>query len=348
MRTRTTPDSATVALALLGAGAALTLYGLRRNFATPRFDFRGRSVIITGGSRGLGLVLARQLIDAGAAVTLLARDPAEHDRAAADLRLRDPAARVFTLRSDVRRQEDVEHAVKTTVDRHGGIDVVINNAGVMQTGPFDHMTLADYENAMNTHFWAPLHMTLAALPYMRRQGGGRIVNISSIGGRVAVPHMLPYSSSKFALTGLSEGLRAELTCENILVTSVFPGLMRTGSPVNATFKGRHEAEYAWFAISDSLPIVSVAAEYAARQILAATRRGEAELVISLPAKLAILGRTIAPETFAHAMSATNRVLPAPTGVEGDTPKRGRDSESKVAHSPLTAPTYAAARRNNEL
>ena len=324
----------------------MAFYGTRRRQAP--FEFRGRSVIITGGSRGLGLVLARQLVDAGAAVTLLARDEAELDRAAADLRARDRAARILTVRTDIRRKQEVDHAVETAVSRHGRIDVVINNAGVIQTGPFDHMTLADYENAMDTHFWAPLHMTLAALPHMRRQRGGRIVNISSIGGRVAVPHMLPYSASKFALTGLSDGLRAELRRDRILVTSVFPGLMRTGSPVNATFKGRHEQEYAWFAISDSLPILSTAAERAARQILKATRRGEAELVISVPAKLAILGRALAPETFARAMSVTNEALPAPTGPEGDVAKQGRDSESRVATSPLTASTYAAARRNNEL
>jgi NAD(P)-dependent dehydrogenase (short-subunit alcohol dehydrogenase family) len=331
-----------------GATAALTRTVVRPARPSGGFTYRGRSVIITGGSRGLGLVMARQLVDAGAGVTLLARDQAELDRAAADLRTRDAAARVLTVRADVRRREDVDHAVKAAAQYHGRVDVVINNAGVIQTGPLDHMTLADFENAMNTHFWAPLHMTRAALPHLRRQRGGRIVNISSIGGRVAVPHMLPYSASKFALTGLSDGLRAELARERIMVTSVFPGLMRTGSPINATFKGRHEAEYAWFAVADSLPVLTTAAERAARQILNAARRGNAELVISLPAKLAILGRTLAPETFAAAMSATNQMLPLPTGTAGDTPKLGRDSQSRWAPSPLTASTDAAARRNNEL
>ena len=333
--------------ALLGAAGVVGAMALRR--ARGRgFSFAGRSVLITGGSRGLGLVMARQLVAEGARVTLLARESDELDRAAADLRQIDSAAQVLTVRADVRQRRDVEYAVELAIGRFGRIDVVINNAGVIQTGPLDHMTLADYENAMNTHFWGPLHVTLAVLPHMRRQHGGRIVNISSIGGRIAVPHMLPYSASKFALTGLSDGLRAELAREKILVTTVFPGLMRTGSPPNATFKGRHEEEYAWFATASSTPGITIAAERAARQILAATRRGDAEVVLTVVAKLAILARAIVPETCARAMRVTDAMLPSATGPAGDVPKRGRDSESEWAPSGLTAPTYAAARRNNEL
>jgi NAD(P)-dependent dehydrogenase (short-subunit alcohol dehydrogenase family) len=336
-----------VGTALVGAAGVVGALAWRRARGR-QFNFHHCSVLITGGSRGLGLVMARQLVAQGARVTLLARENDALDRAAADLRQLDRAAQVLTVRADVRQRRDVDYAVELAIGRFGRIDVVINNAGVIQTGPLDHMTLADYENAMNTHFWGPLHMTLAALPHMRRQRGGRIVNISSIGGRIPVPHMLPYSASKFALTGLSDGLRAELAHEKILVTTVFPGLMRTGSPPNATFKGRHEEEYAWFAAADSMPAISIAAERAARQILDATRRGAAELVITVPAKMAILARTLAPETFARAMQLTNAVLPSATGPAGDVPKLGRDSESTWAPSALTTATYAAARRNNEL
>ena len=336
-----------VGTALVGAAGVIGALAWRAAQGR-RFTFDRCSVLITGGSRGLGLVMARQLIAQGARVTLIARDGDELDRAAGDLRGIDRAAQVLTVRADVRQRRDVEYAVELAIGRFGRIDVVINNAGVIQTGPFDHMTLADYENAMNTHFWGPLYVTLAVLPHMRRQRGGRIVNISSIGGRISVPHMLPYSASKFALAGLSDGLRAELTREKILVTSVFPGLMRTGSPPNATFKGRHEEEYAWFAAADSMPAISIGAERAARQILAATRRGAAELVITVPARLAILARTMAPESFARAMQVTNAMLPSPTGPSGDVARQGRDSESAWAPSTLTATTYAAARRTNEL
>lgn len=333
------------ALGAIGAGLYLAARAVR---ARPSFSFAGKSVIITGGSRGLGLVLARQLVGEGARVTVIARTEEDLVRATMDLRAHSGSAEVLGVRADLRERVEVERAVAETIERFGCVDVVINNAGIIQTGPVGHMLLADYEDAMKTHFWGPLYMMLAVLPHMRRSGQGRIVNISSIGGRISVPHLVPYCASKFALTGLSDGLRTELASENIVVTTVFPGLMRTGSPVNAMFKGKHEQEYAWFAISDSLPGISIAAERAARQIIAAARRGDAELVITLPAKFAIVARTLAPEMFAEAMTLTNSLLPGPTGSEGDVARPGRASESEWAPSTLTAPTYAAAERNNEL
>jgi NAD(P)-dependent dehydrogenase (short-subunit alcohol dehydrogenase family) len=248
----------------------------------------------------------------------------------------------------VRRRYDAERAIAQVQEHFGRVDVLVNNAGIIQVGPLDHMKLSDYEDAMSTHFWGPLYMTLAALPLMRRQGEGRIVNISSIGGRVSVPHLVPYSASKFALVGLSDGLRAELGREHIIVTTVCPGLMRTGSPVNALFKGQRPQEYAWFAISDSLPLASIDSRRAARQIIEACRRGDAELIITVQAKLAILARTVAPELFADMMALVNRLLPGPAPRDGDRAKPGRQNESAWAPSKLTAPTYDAARNNNEL
>jgi NAD(P)-dependent dehydrogenase (short-subunit alcohol dehydrogenase family) len=344
---RMTPPSSQQAWALGAVGLGMYL-AARAVRARSSFDFAGKSVVITGGSRGLGLVLARQLVSEGARVTLLARDDDELERAAQDLRAHDSSADVLTVKADIRQRGDAERAVAQAIDRFGCVDVVINNAGIIHTGPVGHMSLDDYENAMKTHFWGPLYMMLAALPHMRTAGRGRIVNISSIGGRISVPHLVPYCASKFALSGLSDGLRAELARENIVVTTVYPGLMRTGSPVNAMFKGKHEQEYAWFAIADSLPGISIGAERAARQIVAAAKRGDAELVITLPAKFAILARTLAPEMFADAMTLTNTLLPSATGREGDTERPGRASESEWAPSTLTASTYAAAERNNEL
>ena len=179
-------------------------------------------------------------------------------------------------------------------NRFGHIDVLVNNAGVIQVGPIEVMTHEDFELAMQAHFWGPLNTILAVLPSMRQRRQGRIVNISSIGGKVSVPHLVPYSASKFALVGLSKGLRAELMKDGIEVTTVCPGLMRTGSPRNADFKGQHRFEYAWFSISDALPLLTVSAENAARQIVHACKRGQAELVISIPAKDRSVVRCIVP------------------------------------------------------
>ena len=293
-------------------------------------------------------MLARQLASEGARITLIARDENELRRAADDIHNRQPDAEVLIVPADVGEREDVERAIALVIGHYGTIDVLINNAGIIQVGPLDHMKLSDYDDAMRTHFWGPLYCVLAALPYMRHQGGGRIVNISSVGGRIAVPHLVPYSASKFALTGLSDGLRAELARDRIVVTTVCPGLMRIGSPLNAAFKGQHSQEYSWFAIASSLPVMTISAERAARQILEACRRGDAELVITLQAKLAILARTIAPGLFSSATSLVNRVLPRAVGAEGDIAGPGRSVAGDWAPSTLLAPMYAAAQKNNEL
>ena len=332
-------------LGAAGVGAFLMAQSWRRR---SDYDFAGKSVVITGGSRGLGLIMARELAEQGARLTLVARNDDELDRAVDDIRTRQPFAEVLPVTADVRHRLEFERAITQAYDRFGRIDVLINNAGIIQVGPVAHMQLSDYQDAMDTHFWGPLYGILAVLPHMRNQGEGRIVNISSIGGRISVPHMVPYSASKFALTGLSDGLGYELARHNILMTTVCPGLMRTGSPLNATFKGRHPQEFAWFAISDSLPLATINATRAARQIIEACRRGDAELVITVQAKLAILARTIAPELFARAMTAINALLPPPAAADGDRTRLGRESQSEWAPSKLTASTYKAALENNEM
>jgi NAD(P)-dependent dehydrogenase (short-subunit alcohol dehydrogenase family) len=331
----------------VGAGVWVAAQAWRRR--NP-YDFGGKTVVITGGSRGLGLILARELADEGARLALVARDEEELARAVDDIESRQPFAEVLPLQGDVRLRYDAERMIAQVVERFGRVDVVINNAGIIQVGPLDHMKLSDYEDAMATHFWGPLYMVVAALPHMRRIGGGRVVNISSIGGKIAVPHLVPYSASKFALAGLSEGLRVELARDNVIVTTVFPGLMRTGSPVNAMFKGQRPQEYAWFAISDSLPLATIDAGRAARQIITACRYGEAELIITAQAKLAVLARQLVPELFMDAMTLVNQLLPGPSGRDGDEARPGRASESDLAGPghPLTAPTYKAAERNNEM
>jgi NAD(P)-dependent dehydrogenase (short-subunit alcohol dehydrogenase family) len=332
----------TAFLLAAGAGAWLAWRAYRTYFG---YDLRNKVVLITGGSRGLGLVLAREAARQGAVVAICARDAAELARAREDLHRH--GARVFAIPCDLTDRAQVQDTV-AAVERHfGRVDVLINNAGVIQVGPVETMTLADYEEAMATHYWAPLYATLAVLPGMRRRGGGRIVNISSIGGKVAVPHLVPYDASKFALVGLSEGLRAELARENIVVTTVCPGLMRTGSPRNAFFKGQHRAEYVWFTLGDALPIMSTSAESAARQILAACKRGDAEIVLTLPAKAAVAFHGLFPGLTADILGLVNRLLPGPGGI-GTQRARGKDSQSALAPSALTVLNERAAAQNNEL
>jgi NAD(P)-dependent dehydrogenase (short-subunit alcohol dehydrogenase family) len=317
--------------------------------ASRRIDFRGRSVVITGGSRGLGLVMARLLAAEGARLTIAARDQEELERAQKDLNgyAANPED-VAIVRCDVGVRADAEGLVRDAAARFGTVDVLINNAGIIQVGPIEHMTPEDFERAMAVHFWGPLHTTLAALPTMRRQGSGRIVNISSIGGKIGVPHLVPYCASKFALTGLSGSLRAELLKDGIYVTTVCPGLMRTGSPFNAWFKGNHRAEFAWFVISDSMPVATIDARRAAAQVIDACRYGDAELVITVPAKLAILASALMPESTAAIMAVANRLLPAPGNNADNASRSGWQSQSEWAPSRLTTLSDRAAAQNNEV
>jgi NAD(P)-dependent dehydrogenase (short-subunit alcohol dehydrogenase family) len=332
-----------LAVAAAGIGAALIAWETTRR--ARAISFAGRVVLITGGSRGLGFVLARRLAAEGAKLALVARSL--EDLEAAAEKLRADGAEVFTLSCDVRDRAQAADAVARVVEHFGRLDVLINNAGVVQVGPVQHMRYEDFEEAMGVHFWGPLQTTLAAMPHLAATGAGRIANIASIGGKVAVPHLAPYSASKFALVGLSESLRAELGRENILVTTVLPGLMRTGSPLRAGMKGDHEAEYTWFALSDSLPLVSISAERAAAKILDACRHGDPELIITPQAKLAVALNGVAPGLLSGLMGLANWLLPRPVGMEGDYAKEGRESETRWTRSPLTALTRAAARRNNE-
>ncbi len=334
----------TLLLAAAGVGALLATRAAVRRLR--EYNLRGKTVLVTGGSRGLGLLMARELVEEKARVVICARDWAELERARAELMGR--GGQVFAVPCDVASKEQVEQMVRTVRERFGPIDVLINNAGIIQVGPVEEMTLEDYDEALKINFWGALHTIFAVLPDMRRRNEGRIVNISSFGGKIAVPHMLPYSASKFALVGLSEGLRTELAKYNISVTTVCPGLMRTGSYVNAYFKGQNRAEYKWFSANAALPGASMKGERAAGQIIAAMKRGDAELIMPTQANLAIKFHALFPEITSALLSFVNqRLLPAPGGI-GKRRAKGKDS-GPIEPTPLLAPFgEATARQNNEL
>jgi NAD(P)-dependent dehydrogenase (short-subunit alcohol dehydrogenase family) len=333
----------TIRWAAAGVGVMLLANAVYKELS--KYNLSGKVVLITGGSRGLGLVLARELARRGAKLAICARSADKLEIARQELE--QLGAEVIALPVDVTDQDQVKTMIGDVVQKFGTIDVLINNAGILQVGPQDSMTIADYENAMQTHFWAPLYAIHAALPYFRNQGGGRIVNITSIGGKIAVPHLLPYTASKFASVGLSEGLHAELKRENIKVVTVVPNLMRTGSPRNITVKGNHEKEYAWFKVAGSSPLLSQEAEVAARNIIKAIEYGESEAILSLSGKLAAVVKGIAPGWVNIALGLANTFLPDP--LSGNTEgKKGYEVESERSQGSITNLSDKAALKNNQL
>jgi NAD(P)-dependent dehydrogenase (short-subunit alcohol dehydrogenase family) len=328
-----------------GAGLAAALASRALLRRSRRFSFADKAVLIAGGSRGMGLVLGRQLADAGARVAILARTAADLEAAQRELAAR--GGETLALACDVSRPEDVRGAVEKVLQRFGSIDVLFNFAGIIQVGPLEAMTREDFQRAMDVHFWGALNTVLEVLPDMRRRGWGRIVNVASLGGKRAVPHMLPYTASKFALVGLSNGLRTELAKDGILVTTIVPSLVRTGSARNALFKGQHRKEHAWFSIAASLPGVAMSAERAAAQILRASRDGEREVLLRDPANLAVALQSLFPGFTQSLLGVIARLLPRMGGI-GERSAHGYESASRWSPSLLTRSGDAAARRNNEM
>lgn len=331
-------------LQLIAAGAGLALAGYAVYKEMTKFRLEDKVVLITGSSRGLGLELARALVAKRAKVVLCSRSSDQLSKAKAELR--NLGGDVISFTTDVTDRNQVNELIEKVIAHYGRLDVLINNAGTIQVGPVQNMSIEDFEKAMQTNFYGPLYCIYAALPHFQQRKEGRIVNISSIGGKVAVPHLLPYTASKFALTGLSEGLHAELEKQNIHVTTIVPNLMRTGSPRNITVKGNHEAEYAWFKLADSMPLVSEESSIAASDVIKAIEYGDSEATLTLTAKVATFVQGFAPTWVNTVMSFTNRLLPNSTN--SNEVRKGYQSESKYTRNRIAALTDRAAIKNNEL
>jgi short-subunit dehydrogenase len=328
---------------LAGIGLALTAQqAVRRARLT---DLRGQVAVITGSSRGLGLAIALELARAGCRIVLSARDLDELERARAQVEA--VGAEVVVVPCDVTQRDQAATLIERSVERLGQVDILVNNAGVISVGPIETQRLEDFERAMQVMFWGTVYPTFAALGPMRQRRGGHIVNITSIGGKVSVPHLVAYSTAKFAAVGFSEGLHAELASAGVHVLTVVPGLMRTGSHVNARFKGKHRQEFAWFSLAASLPITSIAADQAARQIVRAIQTGETEIVLTWQAAVASRVHGLMPGLTTDVLALVDRLLPGPGSTAGGPAQPGWASRSAISDSPLTTLGERAADQLNQ-
>jgi short-subunit dehydrogenase len=294
-----------LAKAAIFVGASFAAVKLAKKGLGASPSMRGKVALITG-SRGLGLAIARELGRRGVRIALCARDEQELRRACASLSLEQIEASPFP--ADVCNASEIAPLVKSVLGRFGRIDILVNNAGEITVGPFDTFAHTDFKHAMDLMFWAPVNLTFEVLPIMRQQRSGHIVNITSVGGRVSIPHLLPYSCAKFALVGFSTGLSSELRSQHVHVLTVVPGLMRTGSHLHAFFKGKAGDEFAWFGVLGNMPGFSVAADYAASSIVNALGRRRYVCIISLPAKILTACDAVLPETTRSILAAVNRLL----------------------------------------
>lgn len=308
-----------------------------------KFKFKNKTAYITGGSRGLGLSLAWNILNRGGNVALIARDQ-EELADAYELLLREyPANRIMIDVCDITKSDQLHQSFHRVVDHFEGIDVVINNAGAILVGPFAAMKIEDFEAQMRLHLFAVIEIVQMAREHFKSRGGGRILNVCSLGGKLGVPHMAPYDASKFALAGFAQGVRGELALEKIFMTTAFPTVMRTGSPIQAVFKGDQKAEFSIFETLDNLPFLSMSADKAAKRMLDAVESGKSEVVLSLAAKARLLLGVLFPDTMNKAMDMATRILPkdsskiAKTGAETSNRKiRSKDEKMYNQKSRHTA------------
>ncbi len=324
------------------AGAAAWM-AARRLAHVP---LQGKIALITGGSRGLGLVLARELGLKGMRIVICARDEEELERARATLAAEGVQA--TALPGDVADDVCMSGLVADVEENIGPVDVLVNNAGIVQVGPAATMRPDDYRRAMDVMFWGALYTAEAVLPRMRARGRGTIVNVTSIGAAAGIPHLAPYVAAKFALRGWSEALSAEYSRHGVRVVTVVPGLMRTGSFGHALVKGKRYSEASLFALAGSLPLLTSSAERAGRRIVRAIENGDRFVVIGVTAKLLRVAHALAPGAVVRVLSAVNRLLPA--AGEGDREEIALPGElfrRGLARSVFTTLGDRAARRYNE-
>ncbi|MGW7274380.1 SDR family NAD(P)-dependent oxidoreductase [Streptomyces sp. NPDC054864] len=274
----------------------------------------GLTALVTGGSRGLGLLMADRLAARGCTVVIAARDPEELASARKKLCARRRGAVIHTAVCDVRDQEAVHLSFRAVHDTCGGPDIVIANAGIIQVAPLEAIGAAEFRDAMETMYMGAVHTSLEALPYLREsEHGGRLALISSVGGLLGVPHLLPYAGAKAATGVLAEGLHAEAASAGVSVTAVYPGLMRTGSHLQAQFGGAHSSEYGWFSALAGAPVISMNAQRAAERIVKATVRRRARLVLTPAARAADLAHGLAPAAVTRLNGVLARVLSGTSG-----------------------------------
>jgi len=318
MRRSTNASLAIAGAALAATAAAVAL--ARSLTATPPPE--GAVILVTGSSRGLGFAIASRFAQRPVNLILAARSFAELQQAQQSLLDKHPHLRpenFYLVAADLAKPEDCQPMVNEAFSRFGRIDLLVNNAGIIEVGPIEAMTADMFEHTMRVNFLAAMQTTWAALPRLLSQNPApgwkrraTIVNISSIGGKIAVPHMLPYTAAKFALTGFSEGLYAELKGKGIHVVTVCPGLMRTGGEDHAHFHGNVEAEQAWFKLCAKTPGISTTVEHASNKIYNAVAQARTEITITPQAYLGTRYAGLFPGGMQILNNLTNDyILPKP-------------------------------------
>lgn len=317
----------TAALGLAAGAGALALAAAR---AARRIDLRDRVVIVTGASRGLGFAIAQEFARRGSRLAICCRHGADIARAVQALQ-RD-GADAFGMACDASDPAQVQAFVERVLDRFGSIDILVNNAGQCFVGPASELTADDLEYALRNIFWLQYHPTMAVLPHMRARRFGRIVNVTSIGGKVPTPHQAAYNTAKYAATGWSETLAVELAKDGIRVSTVTPPPLKDGALMPVHFNGRAEEEFSWFARALTSPLSATDPDRAAWTVVDAAEHGDPQRAVAPLSWLTQRAHGLAPNLMTHLFALVDRFYLPAAGPPGQTSKMMLGSEI-AARSP---------------
>lgn len=256
----------------------------------------GKVVVVTGGSMGIGEAIAKVFSDAGASVVVASRDLGRSE--AARQRMGRPE-HTLAAACDVRRRQDIAALIEATLARFSRIDVWVNNAGFGLMDPIHLMDLAACRDMFETNLFAVVECMQQVVPVMKRQGGGAIINISSVAGSIAVPYMAAYGATKHALNAITRGSRVELMDEGVAVINVCPGYIATDFAANAV-KGPNAKRLARAAK------VGISAERVAQATLRAYEKRKREVVVPWRDRLFIKLYQFWPQLLENAMKGMLR------------------------------------------
>jgi 3-oxoacyl-[acyl-carrier protein] reductase len=190
-------------------------------------NLTGKVAIVTGGSRGIGFGIAQGLLRCDATVVITGTNAETLDAAAGELRRETKGGGIEAVRADVRRYADVEQLMNAVAQRHGGLDVLVNNAGIGLFRPVAEMSIDEWHSVIDTNLTGVFHCCRAAIPHLRARGSGWIINISSLAGKNAFADGAAYCASKAALNQFSEALMQEVRYDGIRVSYIMPGSVST-------------------------------------------------------------------------------------------------------------------------
>lgn len=261
------------------------------------FAFAGRTAVVTGAAGGIGAALARDLAGRGSSLALVDRDAEGLAAVAAGIRTAGGAVTVTTHLVDLGDGADRADLAAEVLAAHGGVDLLVNNAGVALAGRFDQISLADFDWVMAVNFGATVAVTKVFLPSLQQRPGSHIANLSSIFGIAAPPGQTAYAASKFAVRGFSEALRAEIAADGIGLTVVHPGGVRTNIARSARIGAGVPPAQVAAGLAAMEKLLTLPPETAAALILEAVRGRRPRLVITRQAQVMDAAVRLAPARY---------------------------------------------------